>query len=607
MKNELMIIAAMAAGMAMAEPGGRPGFLKAIFTGTSYDGTSDIRANATEYAIYPETIYATALAEHTTVGYAAYMKMTGGVTYNFKGCYDDFTTVKIGSQMVVSKGNECQERTGSFTPSSTGWYAIELRVANNGSGGGCQNSSQYGILWKKANDTDWRKFMVDADDLFYTGEISGSVAAESFTLPLIISSSVRETDPTVLDVTYKVLSDKPTVNVRALAFEDGGRSFAKIVRPETFVADMDGTPTASNVGDNIAANVEHKLAWKVSSDWKTDLAKVSFEILVSDEGQLPIDVVEISAQGGYPKVTVGTNVQTGEDVFNALLWYYANGESDLTLSGGVLSSGGKVLATNGHLGSSAISDMWDGGYGARAGGFCTDSFTRESSYCVWNDLENSTKYIYGKMGWKVLWGAAVAYANSAMRTSLSPIAHVQYPCKHDAFSLPSGLPGLLCDAFTGTSLNTASSVGSGFSHRELGPVMGLISQGDASQSYSSPLDGMTTTWQEYITFAYVGQIYLEAGKTYTFGMNIDDWEYLKIGTRVLINNTGNSFKTASFTPASTGWHDIDIRVGNSGGPGGANSGFIGIGYNTTGKTAQDNGNGWTALIDPGNGSFLRTK
>ena len=603
MKKTIMVIAALAATMAVAEPGGRSGFLKAIFTGTSYDGTSDIRENANAHVLYPSEMYATSLPEKTTVGYAAYMKMTGGVTYNFMGCYDDFATVKIGSQMVISKGNECQERTGSYTPVSDGWYSIELRVANNGAGGGCQNSSQYGILWKKSTDSAWRKFTVDGDDLFYTGVMPDRIAAQSFMLPFIISSSVRESDPTVLDITYKVLSDRPTVNVRALAFEDGERSFAKIVRPETFVADMDGNPTASNVGDNIAANVEHKLAWKVSSDWKTDLAKVSFEILVSDEGQLPIDVVEISAQGVYPKVTVGTNVQTGEDVFNALLWYYAKGESDLTLSGGVLSSGGKVLATNGHLGSSGTSYA---SIGDIRRSYCTDSFTRESSYYVWNDLENSTKYIYGKMGWKVLDGA-VWYANSAMRTSLSPVAHVQYPCKHDAFSLPSGLPGLLCDAFTGTSLNTASSVGSGFPHRELGPVMGLISQGDASQSYSSPLDGMTTTWQEYITFAYVGQIYLEAGKTYTFGMNIDDWEYLKIGTRVLINNTGNSFKTASFTPASTGWHDIDIRVGNSGGPGGANSGFIGIGYNTTGKTAQDNGNGWTALIDPGNGSFLRTK
>ena len=92
--------------------------------------------------------------------------------------------------------------------------------------------------------------------------------------PVIVSSKVRASDPTVLDVVYKVTSDKATVNVRALAFEDGERSFWKVVRPETFI---DGT--AANIGDNIAANVEHSLAWKVSSDWDTDLAKVKFEIL----------------------------------------------------------------------------------------------------------------------------------------------------------------------------------------------------------------------------------------------------------------------------------------------------------------------------------------
>ena len=55
------------------------------------------------------------------------------------------------------------------------------------------------------------------------------------TMPMIVSSQVRSNDPTVLDVVYKVTSDKPTVNVRALAFEDGERSFWKVVRPETFI------------------------------------------------------------------------------------------------------------------------------------------------------------------------------------------------------------------------------------------------------------------------------------------------------------------------------------------------------------------------------------
>ena len=43
--------------------------------------------------------------------------------------------------------------------------------------------------------------------------------------PAIVSSQVRENDPTVLDVVYRVTSDQPTVKVRALAFENGERSF----------------------------------------------------------------------------------------------------------------------------------------------------------------------------------------------------------------------------------------------------------------------------------------------------------------------------------------------------------------------------------------------
>ena len=147
---------------------------------------------------------------------------------------------------------------------------------------------------------------------------------------------MRANDPTVLDVVYKVVSDKATVNVRALAFEDGERSFWKVVRPETFVNDPDGNPTAQNIGDNIAANVEHKLAWMVSSDWATDLAKVKFEILTSDMGQLPLDWVKIPGVNGVPDIEVTYNSQTDANLLNALFWYYASGVNDLTIEDGYL-------------------------------------------------------------------------------------------------------------------------------------------------------------------------------------------------------------------------------------------------------------------------------
>ena len=155
--------------------------------------------------------------------------------------------------------------------------------------------------------------------------------ATAVTTPAIISSQVRANDPTVLDVVYRVTSDKPTVNVRALAFEDGERSFWKVVRPETFI---DGT--AANIGDNIAANVEHTLSWKVSSDWATDLAKVKFEILTSEQGQLPLDWVKIPGVNGVPDIEVSYNSQTDSNVINALYWYYASSVNDLTIDDGYL-------------------------------------------------------------------------------------------------------------------------------------------------------------------------------------------------------------------------------------------------------------------------------
>lgn len=159
--------------------------------------------------------------------------------------------------------------------------------------------------------------------------------------PAIVSSQVRANDPTVLDVVYRVTSDKPTVNVRALAFEDGERSFWKVVRPETFI---DGT--AANLGDNIAANTEHKLSWKVSSDWATDLAKCKFEVLVSEQGKLPLDWVTIPAVNGYPQYSFTYNSQNDSDVLNAMFWYYADAQDDLIIEDGYLKTIGGLALVN---------------------------------------------------------------------------------------------------------------------------------------------------------------------------------------------------------------------------------------------------------------------
>lgn len=215
--------------------------------------------------------------------------------------------------------------------------------------------------------------------------------------PQIISSKVRSSDPTILDVVYKVVSDKPTVNVRALAFQDGERGFLKVVRPETFVKDLNGNETAKNIGDNIAANVEHSLSWKVSADWAVDLAKMKFEILSSDVGKLPLDLITIPAANGNPEITVSYNNQTAANVFNALMWYYANGEKDLSISNGYLYNNKDELTS-----STAVSHM----------GFAVN-------------------YILMKMGYKGLDGELLNYATSATRKKLAFNISTHHAVKSD--------------------------------------------------------------------------------------------------------------------------------------------------------------------------------
>ena len=76
--------------------------------------------------------------------------------------------------------------------------------------------------------------------------------------PVVVSATMRA-GTTLMDVVYRVNDpDDATVKVRALAFINGERSFAKVIRPSNF---LEGT--AANVGDAITANAEHTLTWKL--------------------------------------------------------------------------------------------------------------------------------------------------------------------------------------------------------------------------------------------------------------------------------------------------------------------------------------------------------
>jgi hypothetical protein len=112
---------------------------------------------------------------------------------------------------------------------------------------------------------------------------------------------------TYMDIDYRVDDpDDATVRVRALAFVNGTRSFANILRPVSFVEG-----TAGNLGDSIRSGTKQTLTWNVGADWNTDLGQMKFEILALDSrGHLPIDWVTIPAASGQPALTISEDRET---------------------------------------------------------------------------------------------------------------------------------------------------------------------------------------------------------------------------------------------------------------------------------------------------------
>jgi hypothetical protein len=159
-------------------------------------------------------------------------------------------------------------------------------------------------------------------------------AAIANTAPtVVIQSTAMRPGTTLMDVVYRVNDpDDATVKTRALAFVDGTRSFAKVLKPVTFVEG-----TAAKLGDAIPANVDHTLTWDVGADWNIDLGKVKFEVLAMDQrGLLPFDWITIPAAGGKPAMMISKDAPTDAQVLNALFWRYADGDSGLSLANGVL-------------------------------------------------------------------------------------------------------------------------------------------------------------------------------------------------------------------------------------------------------------------------------
>ncbi len=402
---------------------GAPGFRLAVFTGSGYDGSSSIwdapNQRRTLYAAMAYVRQGNDIPEHTTYAYGAMMYMEAGVTYKFKAFYDDFATVKIDNTMVISKpSGECQNQSGSIAIGTTGWHRIEVRVSNNGGGGGSLYDSGWGhgVVYSTNQDSGWRKLVDDGTGRHFRigyGSVDPTVYDSNDSFVWIESSKIRETDPTILDVVYKIISPRPTVRVRFLAFEDGERSFAKVVRPETFV---DRTAPAN--WDAVEANVEHRISWRVSSDWQTRLAKLKFEVLVSEGGPFKLTTQIIPESDSYGRMKVVWSDIKEAQLIDVLFWLYADHDENLKLSGGVVRCGGTILAKNGACFHQTNS--W---------GFYP------GLYDDWDYRLNAASYIFSRMGYTLLTGGTLAYVNDETRLGFMAPGQNQWPDKIAAYKI----------------------------------------------------------------------------------------------------------------------------------------------------------------------------
>lgn len=171
-----------------------------------------------------------------------------------------------------------------------------------------------------------------------------SLAAANVAPTVVIESAAMRAGTTYMDVVYRVNDpDDATVKVRALAFVNGQRSFANLIKPTTFVEG-----TGANLGDAIPTNTSRTLTWNAGVDWNVTLGQIKFEVLAMDgRGLLPFDWLTIPAAAGKPAISVG-DIVPDTSKFGALAWLLAANHPDLRLEAG------KVIGTSSSSGFAGV-------------------------------------------------------------------------------------------------------------------------------------------------------------------------------------------------------------------------------------------------------------
>ncbi len=180
-------------------------------------------------------------------------------------------------------------------------------------------------------------------------------------------------------------------------------------------------------------------------------------------------------------------------------------------------------------------------------------------------------------------------------------------------SVQMGMAGGLCQVKFNSRFDTTSTLADATSTNIVSGAIAAYTKCNSSPyAFADPLTGETFNWNsENTTFAYFGQMFMEAGKTYVFGAHFDDDAFVKVDGHVLVNeprSSSYSICTGSYVCDATGWHDVEFRLSDGGGGkgpwGNEWSENFGLGFRDDGSTDSAQ-SGWRPLLDPGDGSLFR--
>ena len=275
-------------------------------------------------------------------------------------------------------------------------------------------------------------------------------------------------------------------------------------------------------------------------------------------------------------VANGMNFSPGVGTFN-LVSLSGSGSLPLSDTGG----GGVALS----VGGNGVSSTFSGSFTASSGTLVkvgSGSFTLSG-----NDLYS---------------GGTTLSAGKLVASGTSPFGIGGLRLCGGTLALNANVPGLL-QGLLGPGGNWANWTGT--------PTGGTVTSGFyyANIGQTVQTNGDYAPWYQQSTWVYSGEIYIPGnsnGNKVTFFWNIDDAAQLKIDGSLFQGQTPQweAIVTGVLTP---GWHSIEWRGSNNGGPGGATGGngapYGGIGFGW-------DPNGGTAIVampnDPGNGSLYQT-